>query len=461
MWAKALAAALAILATVCSTSWAGGAPNGGADRIFSGSQVLAPDLDFYTLGPCRAVDTRTGPPLTSGTPRTFQIAGVCGVPATAKALAINVTVAGPTANGFITLWPADLPEPATSTINFGTGMTRANNAMAALATDGLGELSAKAFLADSGSVHLIIDVTGYMAGDPLAPCQCPIDGLPFPLIFGVAPNSGAVGATTTISGVSLPPNPQVLFGDATTGSAAPILSSSSALIRVLVPAPPIGFTFSTEPCDGNGDGIIDGTRKIPTPISVNAQSLDGNGCVATLSNAFTLFPTDTTCTGGGSTPAGPPKSLGTATGSMAGEPVTRCQCPTNGIPLPLILGVSPTSGSVGTLVTISGQNFAPLIRVLFGDPATGSTAAIISASSTSITTRVPTPPPGFTFSTEPCDGNGDGIPAGVRLIPTPMTVNVQSLDGTGCVATLINAFTLNPPHTVCVGDNSTPPLAPQ
>lgn len=215
---KTLAEALAVLVTVCSPSWAEGSPQDAGDRIGSGSPTLALDLGFYPLPPCRAVDTRVGAPLISGTPRTFLIGGVCGVPGTAKALSINVTVVGPTASGFVTLWPADLPEPATSTINFQAATTRANNAVATLATDGSGRLSAKALLADSGPVHLVIDVTGYMARDPLAPCLCPIDGAPVPVIFSINPSAGGVGSTVTLAGSSLAENPQVRRGDRQLGA---------------------------------------------------------------------------------------------------------------------------------------------------------------------------------------------------------------------------------------------------
>jgi len=455
MWAKARAAALVILATVCSISWAeSSSPKDGHRPIFSGSQALAPDLDFYTLGPCRAVDTRAGAPLTSGAPTTFQIAGTCGVPVTAKALAIQVTVVGPTAQGYVKLWPADRPEPATSTISFGPAI-RANNAIATLATDGSGGISAKAFLADAGSVHLIIDVTGYLAGDPAPQCQCPIPGVPLSLIFAINPSSGGVGSTVTVSGQSFVSNVQVLFGDSETGSLAQIVSRSSTSITGRVPAPSSSFTFSTEPCDGDGDGIFEGTRNVPTPVSVNARSLDGNGCVATLSNAFTLVPPDTACTTSSAELGSHPIREGT--GSPAGAPVTQCQCPTHGLPLPQILGVDPPAGIIGSTVTISGESFASNVHVLFGDPATGSAAQIVSTSSTSITARVPPPPPGFTFLTEPCDGNGDGIPGGTRNAPAPITVSVRSLDGTGCVTTLDNVFTLSPHNTTCTGDNSTPP----
>ena len=127
------------------------------------------------------------------------------------------------------------------------------------------------------------------------------------------------------------------------------------------------------------------------------------------------------------------------------------------VPRPLIFGVSPTSGPIGTTVTISGQNFSSTLRVTFaGDSSSGSSAQILSSSSTAISVRVPTPPPGFTFATEPCDGNGDGNAGGTRNIPTPVSVTVTDLAGTGCSTTLANAFTLTPTNTTCTGDTTTP-----
>ncbi|MGH9285702.1 MAG: IPT/TIG domain-containing protein, partial [Acidimicrobiales bacterium] len=129
------------------------------------------------------------------------------------------------------------------------------------------------------------------------------------------------------------------------------------------------------------------------------------------------------------------------------------------VPIPRIFGLSPTSGNVGSNTTITGVNFAANVQVLFGG-AEGAAAQILSQSSTSITVRVPTPPQSFVFATEPCDGNGDGIAGGTRNIPTPITVVVRNLDSAGCVATLSNAYTLNPQNTTCTGDTSTPPPPP-
>lgn len=130
------------------------------------------------------------------------------------------------------------------------------------------------------------------------------------------------------------------------------------------------------------------------------------------------------------------------------------------VPLPLIFGVSPQTGNIGSNVTISGQNFSANVQVLFGDATNGSAASIVSKSANAITVRVPTPAAGFTFNTEPCDGNGDGIAGGTRAIATPISVTVRNLDGTGCAATLSNAFTVNPTSTACTGDTSTPPPPP-
>jgi glucose/arabinose dehydrogenase len=117
--------------------------------------------DLYTLEPCRLVDTRTagdGPALTAGETRTFQLTGACGVPATAKALAVNVTVFEPTAQGHLRINPAGTLTTSTSAINFAPGLNRANNAQLALSPDGEVEVSCRM---PSGSVHFLIDVTGY------------------------------------------------------------------------------------------------------------------------------------------------------------------------------------------------------------------------------------------------------------------------------------------------------------
>jgi glucose/arabinose dehydrogenase len=124
-----------------------------------------PPSQFHTLTPCRVADTRNaagpygGPALSANTTRTFTMTGRCGIPATARALSLNVTVTDPSALGDLRLFPGGAQLPGTSTINFNAGQTRANNALLPLST--AGDLSVRCVM-PSGSVHLILDVNGYM-----------------------------------------------------------------------------------------------------------------------------------------------------------------------------------------------------------------------------------------------------------------------------------------------------------
>jgi ELWxxDGT repeat protein len=120
--------------------------------------ISSPPLDFHTVTPCRVLDTRTSTPLASGVPRTVTVGGTCGIPATAKAVAANLTVLGATAQGNLVVYPAGIPVPATSNANFSAAQVRANNAHLALAG---GQVDARAFVVGSGTVHMILDVTGY------------------------------------------------------------------------------------------------------------------------------------------------------------------------------------------------------------------------------------------------------------------------------------------------------------
>lgn len=115
-------------------------------------------LSFYTLTPCRLVDTRgpNSPALQPGSLRTFALAGLCGIPATAKALSLNVAVVQPGSPGSLLLYPADRGTPLASTIHFPAGATRANNAILDLSADG-----ALRVKTTGGPVHFVLDVSGY------------------------------------------------------------------------------------------------------------------------------------------------------------------------------------------------------------------------------------------------------------------------------------------------------------
>jgi hypothetical protein len=123
--------------------------------------TAAAGADFHTVEPCRLVDTRTSYPLQASQSRSFLVAGSCGIPTTARALALNVTVLDATGKGFLTLYPDNLSVPIASTINFQVGVTRANNATVRLSTDGEGRVGVYSAVSEGGVVNLILDVAGY------------------------------------------------------------------------------------------------------------------------------------------------------------------------------------------------------------------------------------------------------------------------------------------------------------
>lgn len=121
---------------------------------------------FYTVPPCRIVDTRLpdgpggGPALAPLATRVFTLQGACGtVDVNATGLAVNVTVQNNTGiPGDLRIYPASLPEPNASTINFKGGQTIANNAILKLLPGG--QVAVKNDQS-SGQVHFILDINGY------------------------------------------------------------------------------------------------------------------------------------------------------------------------------------------------------------------------------------------------------------------------------------------------------------
>jgi len=149
---------------------------GGADNayflntggVYSNPALLPtppPPAGFFTVTPCQLVDTRApgpagGPALYPGATRAFPVTGgVCGIPPTATAVSVNVTVVGPANNGHLILYPGDdTSAPRASDINFSAGVTRTNNAIVLLGTN-VGTINVKN--GSAGSVHFVLDVNGY------------------------------------------------------------------------------------------------------------------------------------------------------------------------------------------------------------------------------------------------------------------------------------------------------------
>jgi hypothetical protein len=119
--------------------------------------------NFFTLAPCRILDTRNptgaygGPALAANATRNFVTSGQCGIPATARAISVNVTVTSPTVAGNLRLFAAGTTAPLVSTLNYSAAQTRGNNAVVGLSATGVAIRAVQ----PSGSVHVILDVNGY------------------------------------------------------------------------------------------------------------------------------------------------------------------------------------------------------------------------------------------------------------------------------------------------------------
>ena len=140
-------------------------PQGSAVDVGAFEWRASSAVKFYTLPPCRLVDTRAAPgpsgapPLEAGRARTFPAAGSCAIPASAKALAVNLTAVSPSVTGNLRVFPAGALPPLASALNFTAGRTRANNAVVSLGTGGA--ITAQYDMAAGTVAHLLVDVTGY------------------------------------------------------------------------------------------------------------------------------------------------------------------------------------------------------------------------------------------------------------------------------------------------------------
>ncbi|MGZ6266074.1 MAG: hypothetical protein ACXWN4_04120 [Candidatus Limnocylindrales bacterium] len=147
------------------------APGPTAHAIFDVSGYFssgAAGSTYHSLTPTRILDTRNGTglsgPFSSHNARTFQVTGVGGVAAIAKAVTGNLTVTSQTSLGYLFIGPIAVNNPTSSTLNFPVGDDRANGVTVAL--NGTGTLSITFVAPTLGpTAHVIFDLTGYFTPD--------------------------------------------------------------------------------------------------------------------------------------------------------------------------------------------------------------------------------------------------------------------------------------------------------
>jgi len=101
---------------------------------------------FYTLAPCRLLDTRK----MSGPDAAFPALA-------AKALSVNATAVAAVVAGNLVIYPANDSGPLESLLNLPVAAARGNNAIVNLPPDGTIKVLNRA----NGTVDFILDVNGY------------------------------------------------------------------------------------------------------------------------------------------------------------------------------------------------------------------------------------------------------------------------------------------------------------
>ncbi|MCU1331151.1 MAG: hypothetical protein JWM08_143 [Candidatus Angelobacter sp.] len=192
-------------------------------------------FSFVPVTPCRIADTRNptglfGGPFLHGnaTARAFAIpSSVCGIPNTAQAYSLNMTVVPHGPLGFLTAFPCGQPQPLASNLN-SDGRTKAVAAILPAGTNG------SACFFGSHDTDLVLDINGYFVPDtditamafyPMAPCRLADTRL---ATGGLGGPSLIAGLTRTFPLLSSPCN-------------IPATARAYSLNYTAVPQGPLGF----------------------------------------------------------------------------------------------------------------------------------------------------------------------------------------------------------------------------
>ena len=123
---------------------------------------------FVSVTPARILDTRSaGGAFAPMESRDLQITGQGGVPdSNVSAVVVNVTVTGPTASGYLTVYPSGTSRPTASNLNWNPGTTIPNLVTVKVGSNGMVSL----FNGSNGRVEVVADVAGYyLGGTPTKP----------------------------------------------------------------------------------------------------------------------------------------------------------------------------------------------------------------------------------------------------------------------------------------------------
>ena len=160
-------------------------PKGGGSGTLDFGDADA-ELVFVPVTPCRIIDTRlAGGQLAANTARGFDVTviptnyafqggdatdcGGAGTVGSYAAAVINFVAVRPGAEGFLTAYPFNAPQPTSSTLNYTTNSIVANNAIVRL-DQGASTNELNVF--SSAPTHVVADLVGYFINPVLKPIDC-------------------------------------------------------------------------------------------------------------------------------------------------------------------------------------------------------------------------------------------------------------------------------------------------
>jgi hypothetical protein len=277
-----------------------------------------------------------------------------------------------------------------------------------------------------------------------------------PTITSFSPGSGPVGTSVTINGTNFTGVTAVLFN---TTSVTSYTVNSSTKITATVPSGATSGPIKVTASGGTGSGLSNFTvtTSVPAPtissfsppsgpvgtsVTINGTNFSGSGfttSAVTFNNVTASFTVNSSIKITATVPSGATDGKirvttpgGTATSSTSFDVTTQAA--------PTISSFSPTSGPVGTSVTINGTNFVNVSSVTFNNV----TASSTTNSSTKITATVPsgatdgkirvTTPGGTATSSSSFDVTTQAAPTISSFSPTSGPVGTSvTINGTNFV----------------------------
>jgi hypothetical protein len=319
---------------------------------------------YHALPPMRILDTRTGTgPLGAGGSLNAQITGRGGVPATGvSAVVLNVTATDTTTGGYLTVFPAGVPRPVASNLNWVAGQTVPNLVEVALGINGQ-----VIVYNGAGSADVILDVAGYVATPTATP---PAAGLYNPVVpyrvldtrIGLGAPKAQVCAGQTISvqitGTPIIPSSGVAAVVLNVTATNTVVAPSALTVYPTGSAPPLASNLNFVPGQTVPNRVV---VKVGTGGSVDFY--DAAGHTDIVADVAGWFTDGTTAAGGslfvGVTPArildsrnsqniGPSATRMLLVAGQGGVPAMNATVP----PTAVVLNVTVTNPTAGSYLTV-------------------------------------------------------------------------------------------------------------